>query len=70
MRRNDTGFVLKGRILTFGNNDFGQLGVEVKEADHRHGRMYTIHALDSFRTRQIMAGPKSSFFLTTKGEFC
>ena len=31
MKRYDTGFVLKGRVLTFGNNNFGQLGVLMKD---------------------------------------
>ncbi|CAD7957399.1 unnamed protein product [Amoebophrya sp. A120] len=63
-------YVMQGRVMIFGSNEFGQLGVRLQKTDIREpGYMYPLYAVDGFRIRQLCAGPRSSFFVTNRFMF-
>ncbi|CAD7945073.1 unnamed protein product [Amoebophrya sp. A25] len=60
-------YVMQGRVMLMGGNEYGQLGVSLQKEDVRElGYMYTLYAVDGFRIRQLCAAPRGSFFITNK----
>lgn len=52
----------------FGNNDFGQTGISLRKGDvvSGTGKIFIVYAVDGYRIRQILCGPRASFFITTQ----
>ena len=66
----DPHYVMQGRVILMGSNEYGQLGCSLQKEDVREaGYMYTLYAVDGFRIRQLCAAPRGSFFVTNKFMF-
>eukprot|EP00392_Amoebophrya_sp_AT5.2_P000618 g619.t1 len=63
-------YVMQGRVMIMGSNEYGQLGARLQKSDTREpGYIYTLYSVDGFRVRQLCAGPRGSFFVTNKFMF-